>query len=259
MGKKLFAWEWVWKSSAKYLPEMLRKEVRWRIAREEEKEFWLNLPQDEFQAQAAGYKSLAEQMLERLQARSECGKNFRALQIGCAVEDAIFYFPYGQLYAIDPLSKFYKAHFKISNNPKVDYRQARGEKIPFPSRYFDLIVCQNALDHVMDYRLVLNEIKRTLKSEGIVYFGVDVYPPETAGHRIEAKKKDILFDLPHPHTFTVESFDNLMDENDFNIFERYPMAPSGKGDDSERYCIYVMLAKRKRALFKKKERIKMKI
>ncbi len=241
MNKNLLLWKLIWKLSANYLPEMLRKEIRWQIAHEEEKEFWLNLPEEEFQAQAIGYRNLAEQILERLQARLKCGGNFKALQIGCAVEDAIFYLPYGQLHAIDPLANFYKANFKRSNNPKVEYRQASGEKIPFPISYFDLIICQNVIDHVMDCNHVLNEIKRTLKPNGMVYFGVDVYPPETAKLRIEYQKNSIIFDILHPHTFTVESFEKLIDENSFYVIERYPMQPSGKGDESERYCGYVTL------------------
>ena len=239
MNKNFLFWKLIWKLSANYMPEKLRKKIRWQIAHEDEKRFWLNLPEVEFQAQAVGYRNLAEQILERLQARLKCGENFKALQIGCAVEDAIFYFPYGQLHAIDPLANFYKANFKKSNNPKVDYRQASGEKIPFPNSYFDLIICQNVIDHVMDCNRVLNEIKRTLKSNGIVYFGVDVYPPEIARLRGEYQLKNIIFDVQHPHTFTVESFEKLTDENSFNVIERYPMQPSGKGDESERYCVYV--------------------
>jgi len=241
MNKKLLFWKLIWKLSANYLPEKLRKEIRWQIAHEDEKEFWLNLPEEEFQAQTIGYRNLAKQILERLQARLKCGENFRALQIGCAVEDTIFYFPCGQLHAIDPLANFYRANFKKSNNSKVDYRQARGEKIPFSNSHFDLIICQNVIDHVMDCNLVLNEIKRTLKPNGMVYFGVDVYPQETAQLRIEYQKKNIIFDIQHPHTFTVESFEKLIDENGFNVIERWPMQPSGKGDDSERYCVYVTL------------------
>ena len=69
--------------------------------------------------------------------------------------------------------------------------------------------------------------------------GVDVYPPGTARLRIEYQRKNIIFDIPHPHTFTVESFEKLIDENGFNIIERYPLQPSGKGDESERYCVDV--------------------
>lgn len=238
-------WKLIWKLLANNLPERLRKEIRWKIANEGEKGFWLNLPEDQFQALERGYRTLAEQILDRLQAHLKCGGNFKALQIGCAVEDTIFYFPSGQLYAIDPLADFYRANFKRSNNPKVDYRQARGEKIPFPNGYFDLIICQNVIDHVMDYNVVIGEIKRTLTPDGMVYFGVDVYDPETAQFRIEDQKQNILSDIQHPHTFTVESFDKLIDASGFNIIERYPMQPSGKGDESERYCIYVTFAQEK--------------
>lgn len=159
MNKNLLFWKLIWKLSAEYLPEKLRKEIRWHITHEDEKRFWLNIPEEEFQAQAKGYRNLAEQILERLQARLKCGGNFKALQIGCAVEDAIFYFPYGQLHAIDPLANFYKANLKRSNKANIDYRRVSGKKVPFPNSYFDLIICQNVIDHVMDSNRVLNEIK----------------------------------------------------------------------------------------------------
>ncbi len=174
---------------------------RWKIGNQEEKDFWLSLKEEEFLAQERGYRSFAEQIMHRLPLY-DIKPNYRALQVGCAVIDAIVFMEGGDRYAVDPLADFYKQHFERANNPSVDYRQGVGESIPFQDAFFDVVICSNLLDHVANYHVVLEEIKRVLGQPNIVYFGTDVYPDGIAVSRWEKTSRGEIFDIQHPHSFT---------------------------------------------------------
>jgi ubiquinone/menaquinone biosynthesis C-methylase UbiE len=51
---------------------------------------------------------------------------------------------------------------------KLIFKQGDIGSLPFPDSYFDIVVCFETIEHVEDYLAALNEIKRVLKSEGIL-------------------------------------------------------------------------------------------
>lgn len=209
---------------------------RWQHAQEKEKEFWLSLDQHTLQLQSEGYRILAGQLQQRIDSSFQNTANLRILQVGCAVEDCIFYLPYKFLSAIDPLADFYKANFERSRNPLVDYRTGRGEDIPYETEFFHVTICNNMLDHVIDPHKVVGEIVRVLQNNGLSFISVDVYGEEEAQRKRELEKQGIVFDECHPHVFTRKSLEQLVVTCGLSIVELFE-APSGKGDDSLRYCI----------------------
>jgi SAM-dependent methyltransferase len=72
------------------------------------------------------------------------------------------------------LDAFYKIHsnniisFDIYNSPHIDFI-ADAHQIPIVNDYFDLVIIQAVLEHVLEPRLVVDEIWRVLKYDGIVY------------------------------------------------------------------------------------------
>jgi SAM-dependent methyltransferase len=48
----------------------------------------------------------------------------------------------------------------------------QGERLPFASGSFDLVICHHALEHVADLRATLREVGRVLKPEGRFYVAV---------------------------------------------------------------------------------------
>lgn len=209
---------------------------RWRLGNRAEKSFWLSLTEQDFLAHERGYRALAGQLQDLFPAYG-IGPQFRALQIGCAVEDAIFFLRGGERYAVDPLAGFYRKHFARARNPEVDYREAAGESLPFGDRFFDVVICQNLLDHVANYAAVLREVKRVLRRPNLVYFGTDVYDEAAAAARRERQARGELFDIEHPHTFTEATLEAALVASGFAVRDRWPRQPSGKGDGSWRYCL----------------------
>jgi len=89
--------------------------------------------------------------------------------------------------------------------------KALGEQIPVPSNFFDIVVCQNVLDHVNQPLVVINEICRILKRDGIALISVHVSSPFFRLFNPLIKQ----LDKNHPHHFTHEYFLSLF--SDFKI------------------------------------------
>ena len=58
--------------------------------------------------------------------------------------------------------------FDIYDSENVDFI-ADGHSIPIISNYFDLVICQAVLEHVLNPNMVVSEITRVLKFGGVVY------------------------------------------------------------------------------------------
>jgi 2-polyprenyl-6-hydroxyphenyl methylase / 3-demethylubiquinone-9 3-methyltransferase len=52
----------------------------------------------------------------------------------------------------------------------IDYRQARGEELPFPELTFDLVYCCDVLEHVDSVQAVIDEAARVLNAGGIFLY-----------------------------------------------------------------------------------------
>ncbi len=55
---------------------------------------------------------------------------------------------------------------------------ANAQKLPFADHTFDKVICSEVLEHIPDYRTVLSEISRVLKTGGIFATSVPRFFPE---------------------------------------------------------------------------------
>jgi SAM-dependent methyltransferase len=77
--------------------------------------------------------------------------------------------------AVDPLAKSYaEENLLPAAASHVTYIEASGERIPLPPGFADLVIIENALDHVSEPALVLTEIRRLLRPGGLVWLLVDL-------------------------------------------------------------------------------------
>jgi|SRR3989344_5574894 len=68
------------------------------------------------------------------------------------------------------------------NNIKPCISNSCGEKLKFPSNYFDIIISYQVLEHTQDPPKVLEECSRVLKKNGFLYFVVPNYNSFWEGH-----------------------------------------------------------------------------
>lgn len=98
------------------------------------------------------------------------------LEVGCGAQGLIFFFGTDHAVGIDPLADQYAQLF-----PKWQTRvrtiASGGEQLPFPKASFDIVLCDNVVDHAESPRRILEEISRVLKPGGVLYFTVHIHHP----------------------------------------------------------------------------------
>jgi 2-polyprenyl-3-methyl-5-hydroxy-6-metoxy-1,4-benzoquinol methylase len=105
----------------------------------------------------------------------------KVLDIGCGTGDMLLLMNATNKTGID-LSKFMlrKAHELLGST--ADLKEMPAEKMTFADESFDVICCSEVLEHVMDPAVVLREIHRVLKRDGVAVISI---PNESMINRIK--------------------------------------------------------------------------
>jgi SAM-dependent methyltransferase len=100
----------------------------------------------------------------------------RVLEVGSGAHGLIFFFPSGERIGVDPLADHYRELFPMWQG-KARTIAGSGEHLPFPDASFDVVLCDNVVDHAESPREICEEIVRVLKPGGLLYFTVNVHHP----------------------------------------------------------------------------------
>lgn len=97
--------------------------------------------------------------------------------IGCGCTGDLAAFPASVKVAIDPLLYAYQ-HLGMLVPDEVGgrtlYLSLAAEDLPLLDRSADLVICRNALDHMPEPRVALNEMWRILSDDGALFVSVDI-------------------------------------------------------------------------------------
>jgi len=100
------------------------------------------------------------------------------VSVGCGCTGDLAVWPAALKVAVDPLVYVYqKLGMLLDDAPhtsRTTYLAVGAEQMPLLDHYADLVVCRNALDHMLDPERGLQEIWRVLKSDGRLFLSVDV-------------------------------------------------------------------------------------
>lgn len=103
---------------------------------------------------------------------------------------------------------------------RVTVVSGKGENLEFPSESFDIVVCNDVVDHVSDCHLVLQEGFRVLKKGGLFIFSVNVFSVfGMAKWHVYTKNrypasKNVLC---HPHSFIFSTISKVLKTHGFKI------------------------------------------
>src|SRR5215204_6285221 len=115
----------------------------------------------------------------------------RVLEVGSGAQGLIFFFGAEHGVGIDPLAHPYADLFPEWQR-RVRTVAAFGESLPFAARAFDVVLCDNVVDHAESPKGILAEIARVLKPSGLLYFTVNTHHPIYAlASRIHAAWNDL--------------------------------------------------------------------
>ena len=56
-------------------------------------------------------------------------------------------------------------------------RRCGGESLPFPDQSFDVVICDNVVDHAESPARIVRELARILAPGGLLYFTVNIHHP----------------------------------------------------------------------------------
>jgi SAM-dependent methyltransferase len=103
-------------------------------------------------------------------------RDARVLEVGSGAHGLIFFFGGERNIGIDPLAHSYSFLFPEWQS-RVATIAAFGESLPFADNSFDVVLCDNVVDHAESPERILSEILRVLAPSGLLYFTVNVHHP----------------------------------------------------------------------------------
>lgn len=121
-------------------------------------------------------KQSSARVRELLQRVRPIARDARVLEVGSGAHGLIFFFGGERNVGVDPLAHSYSSLFPAWQG-KVPTLAAFGESLPFADNSFDVVLCDNVVDHAESPARILAEILRVLSPSGMLYFSVNVHHP----------------------------------------------------------------------------------
>lgn len=118
----------------------------------------------------------AAEVRRKIEAVRPLGSDPRVLEVGSGAHGLIFYFGARRAVGCDPLAADYAALFPAWQRRAATVA-AVGERLPFADSAFDLVLCDNVVDHAEDPARIVREMTRVLRPGGLLYFTVNVHHP----------------------------------------------------------------------------------
>jgi ubiquinone/menaquinone biosynthesis C-methylase UbiE len=144
----------------------------------------------------------------------KCFTGKRVLEVGCGCLGPIHYinsscFRVGS----DPLLTNYKDLVDTASTTHLVASMA--ENLPFKDESFDVILCINVLDHVMDPHAAAREIRRVIAPGGLLLLEVYVFNslPRWLRRRLH------LWDRPHPFHFSAAEVILCLKQAGFSVLD----------------------------------------
>lgn len=186
------------------------------------KDIWVQVPPDYYERGIASnlfqkaWHNRKWRLIERILNNSY--KNI--LDVGCAsgwlTARLVKIFPKAKVIGLDVSSLMIDYGKKIY--PEIEFVCADAHQLPFPDGSFDLIVCTETLEHVVNPLNVLSEIKRCLSSNGEAIISMD---SGTLLFKIVwalwKKVKGRVWNDAHLHKFNKKKLENLIKKAGFKI------------------------------------------
>lgn len=147
-------------------------------------------------------------------------KQGRLLDIGCGSGHFLKYVKEKKnrwiCYGVEPNEKLLKY---ASSHNGIEVKKGFITKIPYPDEYFDVITCNDVLEHSIELNRNIIEIRRVLKKNGIILIQS---PNFQSLMRIITGNKWDWWSIPdHVLHFSPEFLNSYLIKNGFKVLEKY--------------------------------------
>jgi SAM-dependent methyltransferase len=181
---------------------------RWQQAQEHERAYQDGKAQSirgyEPQVIAGGEHHAAE-VRALLEPHLRLTPSTKILEVGSGPDGVCFFLKEGKRFGLDPLADVYRGPYAaLQARSGVRLIRGTGEQLPFPVDAFDLVLCENVLDHTRDPQGVLGEIRRVLRPGGALVLRMNISPwPHQAASWAHERLlgRWMVLDMFSPHPF----------------------------------------------------------
>ena len=111
---------------------------------------------------------------EKLERVRPISSDSRVLEVGSGAHGLVFYFGTTRGVGCDPLACDYAALFPAWQGRALTVAAA-GERLPFADASFDVVLCDNVVDHAEGPSEIARELSRVLAPGGLLYFTVNFH------------------------------------------------------------------------------------
>ncbi|HEY0171065.1 MAG TPA: methyltransferase domain-containing protein [Pyrinomonadaceae bacterium] len=111
---------------------------------------------------------------EKLERVRPIAPDARVLEVGSGAHGLVFFFGTTRGVGCDPLACDYAALFPAWQHHARTIAAA-GERLPFADASFDVVLCDNVVDHAEDPARIARELARVLAPGGLLYFTVNFH------------------------------------------------------------------------------------
>ena len=176
-----------------------------------------------YRLRLARYKALAETIAAYVRA-SDRQRPFKLLDVGSGNGRTLRYLEAEgvadrvEFHGVDLSPKRLEHMYRPDRWSLVQANVEQG--LPFPSGSFDLVVCEQVLEHLHDPHGVVREIARVMRPDGLVIAGVPIFPPglfDLRRHVVPLIDKVLGKDRDHVQVFTSRRFEKLFPSDLFHV------------------------------------------
>jgi SAM-dependent methyltransferase len=151
--------------------ELARRALERQLAYQEKKAQHLRGHEDEV---IAAMQRSARRVREVLEQFGSIEDDARVIEVGSGAHGLIFYFGASRGIGVDPLAVSYRNLFPGWQN-RATTIAAFGEQLPFRDASFDVVLCDNVVDHAESPQRIAGQLVRILKPGGLLYFTVNIH------------------------------------------------------------------------------------
>ncbi|HSE31222.1 MAG TPA: class I SAM-dependent methyltransferase [Pyrinomonadaceae bacterium] len=124
----------------------------------------------------AAMKQSSERVRGLLEKYRPIDSDASVIEVGSGAHGLIFFFGSKRAIGLDPLAVDYRRLFPTWQK-LVPTVAAFGEQAPFRDESFDIVLCDNVVDHAEEPLGIVRELVRILRPGGLLYFTVNIHHP----------------------------------------------------------------------------------
>ena len=121
-------------------------------------------------------KRSSQRVRDLLESFQPIAADARVIEVGSGAHGLIFYFGSRRGIGIDPLAVSY-GHLFPRWQSCAQTIAAAGESLPFSDKSFDVVLCDNVVDHAESPSQIVRELARIMVPGGLLYFTVNFHHP----------------------------------------------------------------------------------